>query len=222
MKKPNQQKLMEKLKKEGFIDIRVCPLPPNENLPEHTHSQHTVHIILSGELVISDKIGTKIYKSYDRVEFPSGTIHKARGTKTGEMVIGVKAPTFKSRHISVSINRSPDDVYEFASKYENLPKWAAGLSGSIKKENGEWVADSPMGKIKIKFGDKNKFGILDHDVTLPNGEKIYNPMRVFPNNKGSELIFTLYQRSDMSDKMFDEDAKLVKGDMEKLKVLLEK
>lgn len=222
MEKPDQQKLMEELKKEGFADIRICPLPPNEDLPEHTHGQHTVHIILRGELVISNKIGTKIYKPYNRVEFPSGTIHKARGTKTGEMIIGVKASTFKSMHISVSINLSPDDVYEFASKYENLPKWAAGLSGSIKKDDGEWVADSPMGKIKIKFAGKNKFGILDHDVTLPNGEKFYNPMRVFPNNKGSELIFTLYQRPGMSDKMFDEDAKLVKSDMEKLKALLEK
>ena len=68
---------------------------------------------------------------------------------------------------------------------------------------------------------KNKFGILDHDVTLPSGEKIYNPMRVFPNNDGSELIFTLYQRPDMPDQMFAEDAEAVTKDLEKLKSLLE-
>jgi len=44
--------------------------------------------------------------------------------------------TFKSRHVSVSINRPADQVYEFASNPENLPKWAAGLSGSIKNVNG--------------------------------------------------------------------------------------
>jgi len=134
----------------------------------------------------------------------------------------MRKATFKSQHICVSINCSADEVYEFASNPKNLPKWAAGLSGSIKNINGDWIAESPMGRIKVKFAGKNKFGILDHDVTLPSGEKVYNPMRVFPNNNGSELIFTLYQRPDMSDKMFAEDAKLVKRDLEKLKSLLEK
>jgi len=129
--------------------------------------------------------------------------------------------TFKSRHISVSINRSADQVYEFASNPENLPKWAAGLSGSIKNVNGDWIAESPMGRVIIKFAERNKFGILDHGVTLPSGEKVYNPMRVLPNNDGSELIFTLYQRPDMSERMFAEDAKAVARDLEKLKTLLE-
>ena len=129
---------------------------------------------------------------------------------------------FKSLHISVSINCPANKAYEFASNPENLPKWASGLSGSIKNVNGDWVADSPMGKIKIKFAEKNKFGILDHNVTLPSGEIFENPMRVFPNSSGSELIFTLYRRPEMSDKMFADDAKLVKSDMKKLKNLLEK
>jgi hypothetical protein len=129
---------------------------------------------------------------------------------------------FKSQHISVAINRSADEVYEFASNPENLPRWAAGLSGSIEKINGNWIAESPMGKVKVKFADENKFGILDHDVTLPSGEKFYNPMRVFPNDEGSEVIFTLYRRPDMTDQMFVEDAMAITGDLETLKTLLEK
>ena len=129
--------------------------------------------------------------------------------------------TFKSKHISVSINRPADDVYEFASNPANLPQWAAGLSGSIENVKGDWIAVSPMGRVKVEFAEKNKFGILDHDVTLPSGEKIYNPMRVFPNDDGSEVIFTLYQRSDLSDQMFAEDAEAVAKDLEKLKSLLE-
>jgi len=51
-----------------------------------------------------------------------------------------------------------------------------------------------MGRMKVKIAEKNQFGVLDHDVTLPSGVKVYNPMRVFPNNDGSELVFTLYRR----------------------------
>ena len=130
--------------------------------------------------------------------------------------------TFKSQHISVSINRPTDQVYEFVSNPENLPKWATGISGSIENVNGDWIAESPMGRVKVKFADKNKFGILDHDVTLPSGAKVYNPMRVFPNNDGSELLFTLYQRPDMSDQMFTEDVKAVIRDLDKLNTLLDK
>ena len=129
--------------------------------------------------------------------------------------------TYKSRHISISIDCPADQVYEFVSKPENLPRWAAGLAGSLKNVNGEWIAESPMGKIKIQFAGKNKFGILDHDVILPSGEKVRNPMRVVPNNDGSELIFTLYQRPDMSNRMVTEDAKAVARDLRTLKGLLE-
>ena len=129
--------------------------------------------------------------------------------------------TFMPKHISVSVNRSAAQVYEFASNPENLPKWAAGLSGMIEKVNEDWIAESPMGTVKVKFAEKNQFGVLDHDVTLPSGVKVYNPMRVFPNNDGSELIFTLYRRPDMSDQMFAEDAEAVTRDLEKLKTLLE-
>jgi hypothetical protein len=130
--------------------------------------------------------------------------------------------TFMAEHISVSINRSAAHVYEFASNPENLPKWAAGLSGSIRRVKEEWIAESPMGTVKVKFAEKNKFGVLDHDVTLSSGVKFYNPMRVFPNNDGSELVFTVYRRPDVSDQEFTADAAAVEKDLAKLKKLLEK
>jgi hypothetical protein len=130
--------------------------------------------------------------------------------------------TFMAKQISISINRSAAQVYEFTSNPENLPKWAAGLSGSIKKVDEDWIAEAPMGTVKVKFAEKNQFGVLDHDVTLPSGVKVYNPMRVFPNNHGSELVFTLYRRPDVSDQEFAEDAKSVEKDLAKLKTLLEK
>ena len=78
-----------------------------------------------------------------------------------------------------------------------------------------------MGAVKVKFADKNRFGILDHDVTLPSGEIFYNPMRVFPNKDGSELIFTLYQRPGMSDRDFRNDEEQIKKDLERLKGLVD-
>lgn len=128
----------------------------------------------------------------------------------------------EAKHISVSINRPPKEVYDFASEPENLPKWATGLGGSIKEVNGEWIADAPMGKIKIRMAEKNAYGVLDHDVILESGIKVHNPMRVVPNGGGSEIVFSLIRQPDMTDEKFSEDAKWVEKDLGILKRLLEK
>lgn len=130
--------------------------------------------------------------------------------------------SFLTRHISISVHKRVDEVYAFVSNPLNLPKWAAGLSGSIRKEGSDWIADSPMGKVKVKFAETNPFGVLDHDVTLPSGVKFYNPMRVVANDDGSEVIFTLFRVPGMSEQNFHEDAQSVDRDLRKLKEVLEK
>jgi hypothetical protein len=135
---------------------------------------------------------------------------------------GSMSMTHQVRHISVSIDRPPDEVYSFVSNPENLPKWATGLGGSIKKVNGEWIADAPMGKVMIRFAEENKFGILDHEVVLESGVTINNPMRVFANGKGSEIFFTLIRQPEVSDEKFAQDARWVEKDLKILKGLLEK
>jgi hypothetical protein len=128
---------------------------------------------------------------------------------------------FSARHISVSINRSLEEVYSFASNPLNLSAWAAGLSGSIRQEGSEWIAESPMGTVKVKFAEKNNLGILDHYVTLPSGAIVYVPMRVVQNNSGSEVIFTLFRLPDMSEDDFSRDGELVERDLKTLKTILE-
>jgi hypothetical protein len=130
--------------------------------------------------------------------------------------------THQVRHISVSIERPPDEVYSFVSNPENLPKWATGLGRSIKKLNDEWIADSPMGRVKIRFAEENKFGVLDHEVFLESGVTINNPVRVIANGNGSEIFFTLIRHPDMSDEKFAQDAEWVEKDLRILKGLLEK
>lgn len=78
-----------------------------------------------------------------------------------------------------------------------------------------------MGRITIAFVPQNPYGVLDHTVTLPSGEKVLNPMRVVPNGDGSEVCFTLFRRPGMSDAEFETDADMVARDLEKLKTILE-
>lgn len=73
----------------------------------------------------------------------------------------------------------------------------------------------------IRFIPANKFGVLDHVVTLPDGQSILNPMRVVANGDGSEVMFTLFQISGMSDEQFANDSGMVESDLLMLKSVLE-
>lgn len=125
------------------------------------------------------------------------------------------------RHIRVSVERPPADVYAFAADPRNLPRWAKGLSGSIEERGGEWVAESPLGTVTVRFAPPNPFGVLDHDVVLESGATFHNPMRVLPNGDGSEVVFTLFRQAGMSDAQFEADASAVERDLRELKGLLE-
>ena len=70
--------------------------------------------------------------------------------------------------------------------------------------------------------ERNPFGVLDHEVTLPSGEVVYVPMRVLPDGDGCEVVFTVRRLPDMSDEEFARDAGLVQADLTRLKHVLER
>lgn len=127
----------------------------------------------------------------------------------------------KSQTISVFIAVPAPRVYAFAANPANLPLWAPSFFKSIELVDGEWVVQSPEGRVVFSFVPLNEYGVLDHTVTLPSGQKLINYMRVIPNGDGSEVLFTLFQSEDMTEQQFQEDAALVVSDLETLRRVLE-
>lgn len=128
----------------------------------------------------------------------------------------------ESKHLSTVINRPSTAVYDYAAEPANLPQWAAGLaSTTVEQVDGQWVAESPLGRVRISFAEHNNFGVLDHVVTLPSGDSVYNPLRVIPDGDASEVVFTLRQRPGMTDEEFTRDADAVRADLNSLKRVLE-
>jgi hypothetical protein len=125
------------------------------------------------------------------------------------------------RNVSVSIHRSPRDVYAFISNGENVPRWAAGLGNKIRRAGGDWLAEGPLGNVRVRFAPPNDLGVADHDVALETGVTAHNPIRVIPNGAGSTVIFTLMRLPGVSARQFNQDAKTVEKDLATLKALLE-
>ncbi|SCG57064.1 SRPBCC family protein [Micromonospora inositola] len=127
----------------------------------------------------------------------------------------------ESRQLSERIDRPATEVYEYASNPANLPRWAPGLGSSVENVDGQWYVETTTGRVGFAFVPRNEFGVLDHDVTLPSGETVYNPMRVIRDGSACEVVFTLRRLPGMSDEDFARDAQLVAADLTRLKHVLE-
>lgn len=130
---------------------------------------------------------------------------------------------FPAQHVSIAIEKKPEAVYQFMAEPKNMPKWAAGLAKAelTKKTDRTWIANSPMGKVEVTFSPENKFGVVDHDVKLPNGEVNHNPLRILKNGDGSEVVFTLYRLKGVTDADYAKDKAHIEADLKKLKSILE-
>jgi uncharacterized protein YndB with AHSA1/START domain len=127
----------------------------------------------------------------------------------------------ESLHLSTHIARPAAEVYAFAADPAHLPEWAAGLSGAIEQRDGRWFAVAPMGEVEVRFVEANPYGVLDHDVTLPDGTTVTNPMRVIADGDECEVVFTLRRGPSTTDEELAADERAVRADLATLRELLE-
>ncbi len=82
---------MQKLEREGFKDIQVSAHAPDADFPEHRHDLATAHVVLEGELTITDATGTRTVHPGERFDVSAGTVHAARCGPGGcTFLMGVK------------------------------------------------------------------------------------------------------------------------------------
>ncbi len=131
-------------------------------------------------------------------------------------------PILPARTFSVSIKHEWRALYERIWQPEFFPEWAAGLSEShLRKDGEDWLADGADGTIRIHFTLHNDFGVMDHWVHV--GETVVHvPLRVVANGDGAEVMLTLYRQPGMSEDDYSSDIKLVSRDLKTLKALIEK
>ena len=127
----------------------------------------------------------------------------------------------EARIVHIGINRHWRDVYDYASRPENMPAWASGLASGLVQDGEDWVAQGALGSVLVRFAPRNDFGVIDHLVTMESGLQVNNALRVVANGDGAEVAFTLLKQPDMTDAQFDADSKWVLKDLTELKTLLE-
>lgn len=131
-------------------------------------------------------------------------------------------PVTLAHIVHLSIDRSAAEVSAFVGDPTNMQQWASGLSKGLKQDGEDWIGDGgPLGDIHVRFAPKNDLGVVDHTVTLPDGSRVYNALRVTPNGDGCEVAFTVLRQPTQDDAAFEADAAHVRKDLETLRTLME-
>ena len=147
---------------------------------------------------------------------------KAGKEQGGQRTKHGSANVLEVKTITVSVRRNARELYEAIWRPEVFPQWASGLGASLERHGEGWSAQGPEGPVKIKFSERNQFGVMDHWVDLGEGRVVYVPLRIVANGDGSEVMLTLFRQPGMSAQKYAADEDWVKRDLARLKHLAER
>ncbi len=81
--------LERQLQEEGFLHTYVWQDGPNVFYSDHTHAVETAHIILDGEMALTQGGETRTYVAGERCDVPAGAVHSAKmGPRGCKYLIG--------------------------------------------------------------------------------------------------------------------------------------
>ncbi|MFN4001830.1 SRPBCC family protein [Microcella sp.] len=125
------------------------------------------------------------------------------------------------------VARTVAEVMAVAADLARLPEWAAGFASGMQRDESvadgsAWIVDAPFGRVWSVFAVDVERGILDHDVSMPDGSIVHNRLRVELAPAGCELVFTLVRQPGMDDAALAADAAAVADDLRRLRALCER
>jgi hypothetical protein len=79
----SESTLRKQLAAEGFSHTFVWQDGPNAYYPDHTHGGLTAHIILDGEMTLTQDGSSRTYGVGERCDVPAGAVHAAKMGPSG-------------------------------------------------------------------------------------------------------------------------------------------
>lgn len=123
--------------------------------------------------------------------------------------------------ISVTIKRSPEDVYKFVSNLANWPLFSDFAANFERVTDDEYIAHTSQGDINVKARFDCEHLLLDNVVTLPDGNVDMIPYRVVPNKDGAELMMTNFKPVVSTKAEYEEQLEWMDIELKRAKEILE-
>ena len=130
----------------------------------------------------------------------------------------------KARTLTVQIDRSIEEVYDFLVEPANLMRWAPVGAGRPEPLKGlrAWSFESQRGAVLVHFTARNPYHVLDYTVQFAPHLSQTSSVRLIRNGASCVLTHTSMQHPAVSDAAFASEEEWLNSDLLVLKTLLER
>jgi|SRR5918996_234114 hypothetical protein len=102
------------------------------------------------------------------------------------------------------LDATPERVFEYLSKVENLPDWATEFARELKYKDGKAKVVNGLGEFFFSIDADDATGVIDMYAGPSEQQLAIFPTRVIALPDGrTAYTFTMFQARDMPDELFD-------------------
>lgn len=103
------------------------------------------------------------------------------------------------------VNVPRDNVFEFLSNIENIPKWATKFVSKLKLVDNKYKALTPIGEVFIRLDVDKKAGLIDiyAGPTEDNMTPAYMRIISLQDDTSTAVMFTFFQYDSTPDAIWE-------------------
>jgi hypothetical protein len=109
-----------------------------------------------------------------------------------------------NRTVTAVLDAPKEQVFDFLSKIENLPRWATEFARELRFEDGRAIVVNGLGEFRFSIEADPGTGVIDMYAGPSEEELSLFPTRVVGLPGGSTAFsFTMFQMPGMPDELFE-------------------
>lgn len=109
-----------------------------------------------------------------------------------------------SRTVTTVLDAPNEQVFDYLSKVDNLPKWASEFARELKVEGGTAKVVNGLGEFYVSIDADRDTGVIDIYAGPSETELALFPTRVVALPAGgSAFSFTMFQGAEIPDELFE-------------------
>jgi len=112
--------------------------------------------------------------------------------------------TLLAKTLTASLPQDAQALFAWIADPENLARWHTSFCRALRKENGSLIAESPRGRVPVRFIRDDRSLVLDLLTEVAEGIELTNAIRILSNGEGSEMVWTLVKPDGISEAIFNE------------------
>lgn len=110
----------------------------------------------------------------------------------------------QDRTVTAVLDAPRDEVFDYLSQIENLPRWATEFARELKYEEGKAKVVNGLGEFYVSIDADQDTGVIDMYAGPAEDELALFPTRVVELPDGrSAYSFTMFQAPGMPDDLFE-------------------